>query len=113
MDLNIIYNIVSSSISFTIIVLVIAIGEIVKRYWKSNNINAFFKVLIPTLPLTILYAYLSKISQDVVLLSYLLAFWLYPFLVKPLLVFLGLKKTRVKRFKPEVGGELPDDDDEQ
>lgn len=112
MDFSRIYEIVSQRVDFAIIILVVAIGEIIKRYWKSKKPNAFFKVLTPTLPLTILYAYLAVIKADVVLLSYLLAFWLYPLVVKPILIFIGVKKPK-RVFKAEVGGELPDTDDEQ
>lgn len=105
-------DIVFGKLDATIVLLVIAIGELVKRYWKSDSVNAFYKVLTPTLPIVAIYAYLSLTSPDVTLFSYLVAFWLYPLLVKPILIILGLKKRSSNRSRADVGGELPDTDDE-
>lgn len=109
--LNIVQEILLSKIDLAIILLVISVGELVKRYWKGAKTNSFFKVIIPTLPLTILYAYLGVINPEITLLSYLVAFWLYPLLVKPTLIFLGLKK-RKQYSRRDIGGEIPNTDDE-
>lgn len=109
--LDIIQNEIFIKIDLAIILLVISVGELVKRYWKNKKVNSFFRVLFTTLPITIIYAYLGLISPEKTLLSYLVAFWLYPLIIKPILILLKIKKTS-KSSSVYVGGEIPNTDDE-
>lgn len=111
--LKLIYEILISRLDIGVILIVISLGEIIKKYWNTKRITAFFKVLIPTLPFVLIYSYMLKIEPNIVLLSYLISFWLYPFIVKWILIKLGLKEKEVLSSSNSVGGEIPDTDDEE
>lgn len=107
-----IFNYLSSQIDWLIVIIVIALGEIGKRFWKSEKPNAFWKVLIITLPVVVAMAYYSKIEFKVAFASYLLAYWLYPAFVKGILnVIGGLGSLSRDAYDPN--GDQPNPDHEE
>ena len=105
-----IFNYLTSQIDWLIVLIVIALGEIGKRLWKSEKPSAFWKVLIITLPVAILIEYYSNVNFKVAFASYLLAFWLYAGLVKGILKRLGLD---VKWKTKDPYGDQPNPDHEE
>jgi len=94
-----------NDVSLAIIILVIAIGEIGKRIFGTTKLNSFFLTLLVTLPVTLIYWWLKGIPIDVWFLSYILAFWLYPLLIKPIMQRLNIHYERETDFV----GDRPDD----
>ena len=105
--LNEIYAQVAPQINWVLILGIIALGEIVKRFWKTDNIQSFVKVLITTLPLTILYVWLDNVEILQSIVSYLLAFWLYSFFVKWILNIFGARSYSAS--KTDLIGGRPND----
>jgi len=99
-----IWNLIITGLDFKLILMTLAIGEVLKPVIKFN-ISSFYKVIITTLPLSLAYSIIANIKPQIALLSYVVAFWLYPLFVKYIF-------KRISKFKKEVGGEFPPDDDE-
>ncbi len=105
-----IFNQINSQIDWLIVIIVIALGEISKRLWKSPKPSAFWKVLIITLPVVVAMAYYTQIEFKVAFASYLLAYWLYPALVKGILKLIG---ADVKKQTKDPYGDQPNPDHEE
>ena len=104
------FNYLTENIDWMIVLIVIALGEISKRLWTAPKPSAFWKVLIITLPVIVLIAYYSKTEFKVAFASYLLAYWLYPALVKGILKLLG---ADIKKQAKDPYGDQPNPDHEE
>lgn len=76
-----IWELIKAEISFPLILLIIAVGELSKKL-KITYKSTFHTILILSLIVGSIYVYVSKIEIKVAILSYLVANWLYPFIVK-------------------------------
>lgn len=102
-----IWETINAQLNWVLILGIIALGEITKRLWKSKVPPSFWKVLIVTLPFTIAYVFLTKSESLQSIVSYLLAYWLYPFFVKWILDKFKLRDYSEKSF--DHVGSRPDD----
>ena len=80
---------INSQLDWLLIIIVISVGEITKRLWKTKAVASFWKVLIVTLPVVVLIAWYSHIEFKIAFVSYTFAYWLYPFIVKWILRMFG------------------------
>jgi len=103
--LNQLTELLKNDVSIAIIILVIAIGEIGKRIFGTTKLNSFFLTLLVTLPISLVYWWIKGMPIAVWFLSYILAFWLYPLLIKPIMKILNIHYET----KNDFVGDRPDD----
>jgi putative effector of murein hydrolase LrgA (UPF0299 family) len=104
-----IWNTINDQLNWFLILGIIALGEITKRLWTSPVPPSFWKVLIVTLPFTVGYVYLQGADITQSSISYLLAYWLYPFIVKFILDKFKRREYSTSAKSSFHVGDRPDD----